>query len=77
MAAAGHAPKVVCIGPVTAAEARASGLRVHATADPHTIEGLVAAVERVLRGRARASRSTTNPASPSSRRKITEESGRS
>jgi uroporphyrinogen-III synthase len=77
MAAAGHAPKVVCIGPVTAAEARALGLRVHATADPHTIEGLVAAVERVLRGRSRASRGTTNPASPSRRRKTTEESGRS
>ena len=41
-------PKVVCIGPVTAREARDHGLRVHAVADPHTIEGLVAAVERAL-----------------------------
>ncbi len=43
------APKVVCIGPVTAKEARAHGLVVHAVADPHTIEGVAAAVERVLR----------------------------
>jgi uroporphyrinogen-III synthase len=42
------APKVVCIGPVTAEEARAHGLVVHAVARPHTIEGLVAAVVRVL-----------------------------
>ena len=41
-------PKVVCIGPVTAREARGHGLRVHAVADPHTVDGLVAAVERVL-----------------------------
>ncbi len=41
-------PKVVCIGPVTAREAREHGLRVHGVADPHTIDGLVAAVERVL-----------------------------
>jgi uroporphyrinogen-III synthase len=39
---------VVCIGPVTAREARARGLTVHAVANPHTIEGLVAAVERAL-----------------------------
>jgi uroporphyrinogen-III synthase len=44
-------PKVVCIGPVTAREARELGLRVHAVASPHTIEGLVAAVERALRAR--------------------------
>ena len=42
-------PKVVAIGPVTAREARAHGLHVHAVASPHTIEGLVAAVERALR----------------------------
>ena len=42
-------PKIVCIGPVTAREAREHGLRVHAVASPHTIEGLVAAVERALR----------------------------
>lgn len=41
-------PKVVCIGPVTAAEAREHGLRVSAVARPHTIDGLVAALERVL-----------------------------
>jgi uroporphyrinogen-III synthase len=41
-------PKVVSIGPVTAREARAHGLRVSAVARPHTIEGLVAALERVL-----------------------------
>jgi uroporphyrinogen-III synthase len=42
------APKVVCIGPVTAKEARAHGLIVHAVAKPHTVDGLVAALERVL-----------------------------
>lgn len=42
------APKVVCIGPVTAKEARALGLTVHAVARPHTIEGLVEALERAL-----------------------------
>jgi uroporphyrinogen-III synthase len=46
------APRVVCIGPVTAREAREHGFVVHAVADPHTIEGLVAAVERELRPRA-------------------------
>ena len=49
------APKVVCIGPVTAKEARARGLTVHAVAKPHTIEGLVAALERVF-GRERPPR---------------------
>lgn len=44
-------PKVVCIGPVTSREAREHGLRVHAVASPHTVEGLVAAVERALRPR--------------------------
>jgi uroporphyrinogen-III synthase len=42
------APKVVCIGPVTAREARAHGLTVHAVAKPHTVEGVAAAVHRVL-----------------------------
>jgi uroporphyrinogen-III synthase len=41
-------PKVVCIGPVTAREAREHGLPVHAVADPHTVDGLVGAVERAL-----------------------------
>jgi uroporphyrinogen III methyltransferase/synthase len=77
MAAAGHAPKVVCIGPVTAAEARGAGLRVHATADPHTIEGLVAAVERALRGRARASRGGGAARGPSGGTRKGKESGRS
>jgi uroporphyrinogen-III synthase len=40
--------RVVCIGPVTAAEVRASGLPVHAVGSPHTIEGLVEALERTL-----------------------------
>ena len=42
------APKVVCIGPVTAKEAREHGLTVHAVAKPHTIDGLVEALVRVL-----------------------------
>ncbi len=41
-------PKVVCIGPVTAREARAHGLPVHGVARPHTVEGLVQALGRVL-----------------------------
>jgi uroporphyrinogen-III synthase len=40
-------PKVVCIGPVTAREARARGLPVHAVARPHTTAGLVARLERL------------------------------
>jgi uroporphyrinogen-III synthase len=41
-------PKVVVIGPVTAKEARARGFVVHAVADPHTTDGLIAALERVF-----------------------------
>ena len=41
-------PKVVCIGSITAAEARAHGLRVAAVAKPHTMEGIVEALERVF-----------------------------
>jgi uroporphyrinogen-III synthase len=41
-------PKVVCIGPVTAREARDRGLPVHGVASPHTIAGLVEATERAL-----------------------------
>jgi uroporphyrinogen III methyltransferase/synthase len=41
--------RVVCIGPVTAREARTLLGSVHAVARPHTIEGLVDAVERALR----------------------------
>ena len=77
MAAAGHEPKVVCIGPVTAAEARAAGLRVHATAEPHTIEGLVAAVERALRRRVRASRAGGTARRSSGATRKRKESGRS
>lgn len=51
-------PMVVCIGPVTAKEARSHGLTVHAVANPHTIDGLLEAVIRALtpRGRAAARR---------------------
>lgn len=41
-------PPVVCIGPVTAATASARGLQVAAVADPHSLDGLVAAVVGVL-----------------------------
>jgi len=41
-------PRVVCIGPVTAERARRAGIPVDGVAEPHTIEGLVAALERVL-----------------------------
>ena len=41
-------PKVVCIGPVTAAAARDAGLRPATVAKPHTVEGLIAALERAL-----------------------------
>lgn len=41
-------PKIVCIGPVTSREARAHGLVVAAVARPHTVEGVVEAIERVL-----------------------------
>ncbi len=38
----------VCIGPVTAREARTRGFPVRRVASPHTIDGLVDAVERAL-----------------------------
>lgn len=41
-------PKVACIGPVTASAARQTGLEVDAVATPHTIEGLVAALESIF-----------------------------
>jgi uroporphyrinogen-III synthase len=48
LGAATGTPRVVCIGPVTAAAARNAGLRPAAVARPHTIEGLVEALERAL-----------------------------
>jgi uroporphyrinogen-III synthase len=44
----GGRPRVVCIGPVTARAAREHGLTVHAVARPHTLDAMVAAVERSL-----------------------------
>ena len=44
----GGPPKMVCIGPVTAAAARDAGLRPAAVAKPHTLEGLVEALERAV-----------------------------
>ena len=41
-------PLVISIGPVTSDAARAAGLRVDAEADPHDIDGLVAAVLAAL-----------------------------
>lgn len=46
-------PKVVCIGPVTAREARAHGFTVATVARPHTMEGLVDALERAFTPRGR------------------------
>jgi uroporphyrinogen-III synthase len=40
--------RVCCIGPVTAREAEAAGLHVDAVAEPHTIEGLVEALDRLF-----------------------------
>jgi uroporphyrinogen-III synthase len=46
-------PRIACIGPVTAVAATSAGLPVDAVASPHTIEGLVDAVEHALRPRRR------------------------
>lgn len=43
-------PVVVCIGPVTAEAAVGNGLDVTAVAEPHTLEGLVDALQRALGG---------------------------
>ena len=49
-AGAGAVPHtVVCIGPITAGAAEAAGLEVSAVAEPHTLEGLVAAVVSSVR----------------------------
>jgi uroporphyrinogen III methyltransferase/synthase len=45
----GPQPAVISIGPVTSETARELGLRVDTEADPHTIDGLVAAVLETLR----------------------------
>ena len=39
------APRVACIGPVTADAARGMGFHVDAVANPHTVEGLLAAIQ--------------------------------
>jgi uroporphyrinogen-III synthase len=59
MESAPRRPRVVCIGPVTSKAARIAGLTVDAVARPHTIEGVVAALERLFRGRPRRSRAAT------------------
>ncbi len=41
-------PVVVTIGPVTSSSVRSAGLRVSAEADPHTVDGLVAALVDAL-----------------------------
>jgi uroporphyrinogen-III synthase len=48
LAEAPRSPVSVCIGPVTAEAARAAGLIVAGVAQPHTIEGLVKVLGRVL-----------------------------
>lgn len=40
--------KYICIGPVTAKQARTKGINVAAVAKPHTMEGMVEALERVF-----------------------------
>jgi uroporphyrinogen-III synthase len=42
---------VVTIGPTTTAAVRAAGLDVHAQADDHTVDGLLAAIARVFEAR--------------------------
>jgi uroporphyrinogen-III synthase len=56
-------PKIVCIGPVTTKEARSHGFKVHAVANPHTTEGVVAALERLFARtpRAKATRGASPP----------------
>ena len=53
LAEAPRSPVSVCIGPVTAEAARAAGLMVAGVAQPHTIEGLVKVLGRVLGPRPR------------------------
>ena len=42
-------PAAVAIGPVTAEAARAGGLRLEAVAEPHTVDGIVRALENLFR----------------------------
>lgn len=44
---------VACIGPITAEAARGAGFRVDAVAEPHTVTGLVDALEGAFQGEAR------------------------
>jgi uroporphyrinogen-III synthase len=53
LAEAPRRPRVVCIGPVTARAAREAGWHVDAVAGPHTIEGLVVALQRLFAERPR------------------------
>jgi uroporphyrinogen-III synthase len=63
---AGALPRVVVtIGPVTSSSARAAGLTIAAEAEPHTLDGLVAALTDVLRSVGAApSESGTGPRLP-------------
>jgi uroporphyrinogen-III synthase len=58
-------PRFVCMGPVTAREARALGLPVAAVARPHSIDGLVEAVERAVRSRRPPRILAAHPSTPS------------
>jgi uroporphyrinogen-III synthase len=42
-----NGPRVVCIGPVTAEAAKEAGFTVDAVAEPHTVDGIVRAVENL------------------------------
>jgi len=41
--------KIVSIGPITSATARELGLKVDVEADPHTVPGLIAVIQKVPR----------------------------
>jgi uroporphyrinogen-III synthase len=47
MAGVPGGPSIVCIGPVTADAARRAGLWVDEVAEPHTVDGIVAALENL------------------------------
>jgi uroporphyrinogen-III synthase len=48
MAGVNGSSRVVCIGPVTADAARQAGFEVAAVAQPHTLQGVVAAMEALF-----------------------------